>query len=1013
MGLFTVQFHELETLIASCPNINSKSEKSSLYSTLLQLQEHSTTDPSLLQSLADSSHVLLSSMANDISDEDEEIAAQALKCMGFMIYHPSIVTGIFGDDADMVLSSLQKVILSTRTKSVCNLGVWCISVQQLNPSFLNTHIDSLVRAIVHALDNPTGSLSTTFEAMQAVMKLVTQLSEKMRETSHLWTPPIYRRLVSTDKREKDMSERCLLKIKSTICPPLTPLSKAVIVDVKRKLLSEMDELLKKGMKIQAMQAWGWFTCLIGPYAIKNRHLINQLLKIPEQTFSDSDPQVKIASQIAWEALIDALIILPTQQYTTNEEINGFLEANRVTKSIKLIMTPLIGIMSSKCDSSVHLSCLNTWNYLLHKLDTFVNHPSIIKTVLHPMLETVFRVGPGNRNIWSWNFCLDLINSHAGEPRDHRYAVKWTPWNLDRFDFFIKTVHVFISHGEVAYDSALKLFRSALKGVQLCLKSSGVSFSDIMSCIETIITCLKTIFEGQIGQTFLELIEIVTEELQPSILGSPLYKLNIDDKNMVSPVAYLVVLYFHEVVKLTSDSVGQLRGCCNNNPFANTLGAQKLSSFVSLLLVSYDPYDILDTIIFSLYKYTTPNCLNFWIIIANCVKDYLNGNKIEPEDTWYLIISRFLSYPFAVFLSISQKKLDVEQILEPWIEVYKSFECCESLFPVFDRFLEEYSKVDQKTHGHEFLSLCGDAMTCVLEHISKPSHPCQINNDVGDDKRFRCTKASLECAARFLSVSYVEAKANPEILDTTSRVFSTLIRVVESFNFDEITIPFIEIMSIPLLQWLSDHETQHENTNYQFHNLWITTLKYLQTRSPPINFNSTFLKLQSNLLEATLNHPNSSISNPTITFWNSTYGAQINLDYPQNLLPVLDKLFRNGKINLGKKGYSKTNSDITPPQKQKVTTTLNRCVKRVELVKDHEKGLGYKRKRLELTEHQKEVRRAQQGRSRDCEGRGPGVRTYTSVDFSQGTEDESQESQDLRNTEAILEMLKRDGKMFKD
>lgn len=88
------------------------------------------------------------------------------------------------------------------------------------------------------------------------------------------------------------------------------------------------------------------------------------------------------------------------------------------------------------------------------------------------------------------------------------------------------------------------------------------------------------------------------------------------------------------------------------------------------------------------------------------------------------------------------------------------------------------------------------------------------------------------------------------------------------------------------------------------------------------------------------------------------------------------------------------------------------MKRVELVKDHEKSLGNKRKRLELTEHQKEVRRAQQGRSRDCEGRGPGVRTYTSVDFSQGTEDESQESQDLRNTEAILEMLKRDGKMFK-
>ena len=36
---------------------------------------------------------------------------------------------------------------------------------------------------------------------------------------------------------------------------------------------------------------------------------------------------------------------------------------------------------------------------------------------------------------------------------------------------------------------------------------------------------------------------------------------------------------------------------------------------------------------------------------------------------------------------------------------------------------------------------------------------------------------------------------------------------------------------------------------------------------------------------------------------------------------------------------------------------------------------------ELIEHQNEVRRAQQGREKDCSGHGPGIRTYTSVDFS--------------------------------
>ena len=57
------------------------------------------------------------------------------------------------------------------------------------------------------------------------MKLATQLGEKMRDLSNIWVPPVYRRLVSIDKRERDMSERCLLKIRSTICPPTLILSK--------------------------------------------------------------------------------------------------------------------------------------------------------------------------------------------------------------------------------------------------------------------------------------------------------------------------------------------------------------------------------------------------------------------------------------------------------------------------------------------------------------------------------------------------------------------------------------------------------------------------------------------------------------------------------------------------------------------------------------------------------------------------------------------------------------------
>ena len=51
-------------------------------------------------------------------------------------------------------------------QSVCNLGVWCISVQQFSERVLVSRFDSLLQAVVHGLDNPFASLSTTFEAIQ-------------------------------------------------------------------------------------------------------------------------------------------------------------------------------------------------------------------------------------------------------------------------------------------------------------------------------------------------------------------------------------------------------------------------------------------------------------------------------------------------------------------------------------------------------------------------------------------------------------------------------------------------------------------------------------------------------------------------------------------------------------------------------------------------------------------------------------------------------------------------------
>ena len=60
----------------------------------------------------------------------------------------------------------------------------------------------------------------------------------------------------------------------------------------------MKELLNLGLKIETMRAWGWYIRFIGPSAMKSKDLVNEMLKLPEQAFSDSDPQGQIAALVS-------------------------------------------------------------------------------------------------------------------------------------------------------------------------------------------------------------------------------------------------------------------------------------------------------------------------------------------------------------------------------------------------------------------------------------------------------------------------------------------------------------------------------------------------------------------------------------------------------------------------------------------------------------------------------------------------------------------------------------------
>ncbi|KAK8953747.1 hypothetical protein KSP40_PGU019319 [Platanthera guangdongensis] len=216
-----------------------------------------------------------------------------------------------------------------------------------------------------------------------------------------------------------------------------------------------------------------------------------MLKFPELMFTDVEPQVQIASLVTWEHLVDAFLppeINEVPEVANEEKISDCsIISERVDdellkdllRRIKVLMVPLQGIISSKCDISVHMACLNTWHYLLHKLDHLVNHPLVLLTTFRPFLEVIFWSSPDNENFCLWKPCLNLFEQYIsgtvkskemdlvstscacdvanekGIPiscissgsRMH-YCIKWLPCKVCDIDFPLMVIKAIVSHGQV-------------------------------------------------------------------------------------------------------------------------------------------------------------------------------------------------------------------------------------------------------------------------------------------------------------------------------------------------------------------------------------------------------------------------------------------------------------------------------------------------------------------------------------------------------------------------------------
>lgn len=401
-------------------------------------------------------------------------------------------------------------------------------------------------------------------------------------------------------------------------------------------------------------------------------------------------------QAAWKGLIDALIhsqirtcksnsskgddgIQPREASKSNE-----IEGNGLLKSVKLIMTPLISIMSSSCDASVHSSCFNTWCYLLHKLDSSLNSSLIMNLVLMPIFEVVFQIGPHSKRIWLWNMCIDLLDDYIlakcrdGDHETHnlpshhlstsssldgpsisgkrslQYSIKWLAWDLTDLDFNLRIIHILIVHASkatvsyenrsLAYDSSLRLFRSVSIGIQVELQKPSTEYSNVMLCLNVILKFIKNLCEesceasdkNELCLLSLRFTEVFIEEIEPVILCSPLYMVALDlkyiqslkvtyDDGYANDLGMCAVRYMDMVSPMGYLTAQYFCLVVQSTSYSVHRDFEKaIYKYVKIMFSSYDPMENLMVAVGLLYRNTEPGCLRMWLAIAEGMKDYIGG-----------------------------------------------------------------------------------------------------------------------------------------------------------------------------------------------------------------------------------------------------------------------------------------------------------------------------------------------------------------------------------------------------
>lgn len=263
-------------------------------------------------------------LQSHITSSGRAIIEAGLSVLGQIMSNEDIL-GFCKDD---ILGNTLKEICSTlkteHEKSVYVRCFWCLSHQRIKAEIMSEHVMKIISLFVDMCTEEKNKSETILnEGLKTIKRLCEQCPNKMKEHSKLWIPKVFYLATSAVPKNRDIGLE-VIEASLTFLPSQQYVQTYLLDQLNQGELSKTlkDFFHNDTCPVHVLNLWACILRLIGEgfFELNRVNVTNPLLKIAEKSFASKSPEIALALNNLWRALIDDVFTRPDEFTRKMEKI---------------------------------------------------------------------------------------------------------------------------------------------------------------------------------------------------------------------------------------------------------------------------------------------------------------------------------------------------------------------------------------------------------------------------------------------------------------------------------------------------------------------------------------------------------------------------------------------------------------------------------------------------------------------------------------------------------------------